>query len=185
MNTKNYFTIMCNCGCGNGYCFKNDFDVIWIEALNSCFSSKQEAIGSKYLEKVKHIQRILKGKNIYLNEICLNEEELKEFLKHLEKLISTLPDEDTQDVLEAKQDAKRATLNISCIEYSASQKKMLWDVDTLTFSLSLKSKLTIKDVLTNKEYRQYDTTITKKECVIFIRKARKYLDKMLQLKKKS
>ena len=34
-----------------------------------------------------------------------------------------------------------------------------------------------KDLITNKEYRQYNTTMTKKECLTFIKKAKRFLKK--------
>lgn len=177
MKDKEKFIVTCNCGCGNSYIFRSNFDLIWIEGLISLFYSKQEKTFYKFKDKIKYIHKINKNKPIYLNEICLSEEDLKEFLENFKHIVETLPNEETEYVLESKNEKFKTKLHLSC-------SKLMFSNESLIFTLGLKSNLSIFDIIFNKEFRQYDTTITKNEAIIFIKKAEKFINKMLKEKKK-
>ena len=74
-----------------------------------------------------------------------------------------------EELEEYENDKTKSTLHLSCCDFDNENNKL--------FILDLKTKLTFKDLITNKEYRQYNTTMTKKECLTFIKKAKRFLKK--------
>lgn len=91
---------------------------------------------------------------------------MEEFLINLENLCKDLPNEKLE---EYENDKNRPTLHLSCLTFDDKTKPI--------FLLDLKSKLTFKDLITNKEYRQYNTVMTKQDCINFIKKAKRFLEK--------
>ena len=164
-----HFTINCNCNCGSSFTFYNDFGVIWVNALEDCFNSHQYNLSNlKYyiIDKFKYGSRLLKKQPIFIHDICLNKEEVEEFLMNLENLCKNLPNEKLE---EYENDVTRPTLHLSCISFDDKTKPI--------FILDLKSKLTFKDLIANKEYRKYNTIMTKQDCIDFIKKAKKFLER--------
>lgn len=161
-----HFTINCNCHCGNSFTFYNDFGVIWVDSLENCFYSHQYNFKYYIFDKFKYGCRLLKKQPIFINDICLNKEEVEEFLINLENLCKDLPNEKLE---EYENDKNRPTLHLSCLTFDDKTKPI--------FLLDLKSKLTFKDLIANKEYRQYNTVMTKQDCINFIKKAKRFLEK--------
>lgn len=163
---KNSFTINCNCYCGNSLTFYSDFGVIWVDALENCFYSHQNNFKNNLIDKFYNSIKLLNKKPIYIQDICLSKKEVENFLNNLEELCKNLPDEELE---EYENDKTKSTLHLSCCDFDNENNKL--------FILDLKTKLTFKDLITNKEYRQYNTTMTKKECLTFIKKAKRFLKK--------
>jgi hypothetical protein len=156
--------VTCNCGCGNGFVCKKAFGLVYIDAVSGTFSSEQESIFDKAKDKFGYIKTLAKKEKVYLHDICLSEKELEDFLDNLEEVANSHPDE-----FPDKEDVENETdkLHLSCFN----------DGHDLLFILDIKSDLTFKDILFNKEYRQYELYVTKETCLKFVGKARRFLDK--------
>ena len=77
-NCKNYSTMFCKCGCGDGVILKVEKDGVGasLQLVSSRFSSQQE---NSLIEKLKRIWCIIKNKEYRYFDILIDENELKEF----------------------------------------------------------------------------------------------------------
>ena len=150
---ENQIIITCNCGCQKGYTFINEFGCIWVTVTESNFYTKQNNFIQKIEEKTKNIIKLLNGRRIFLSEIIINEQELKELLELLKDIAPKINDEELDDEDRKNKNKSKIVLRDITDVYDSQRE----------FTIRLITPITLKDILLNKEFRSYDTYLTKKE----------------------
>ncbi|MCM1232306.1 MAG: hypothetical protein NC489_19460 [Ruminococcus flavefaciens] len=85
---RNYKTMFCKCGCGNGVILKADNDKdfgVSLQLVSDNFYSTQNGLYN-FLEKIKRIWYIIKGKEYCYFDILVNPKELQEFKEFVSRL---------------------------------------------------------------------------------------------------
>lgn len=165
LKEKNKVILSCNCcnniGCGNLIIFTQAHDRIWISCNVSEFHIKQFDFKYFLEKKLERIKRSLKNKYNYFGEVILSEEELKDFLQYLKKITLEIKEED-----EYKEKTK---LNIT------KERQVIKNNEYIDFIVNLKGKISLLEILKNKEYKYYETSYSKKEMLKYIEKLEKQL----------
>ena len=160
----NQVIVTCNCDCKEGYVFTNKYGLIWVDTISSNFYSKQSSLYFNLKGKLEKIETLCKRKPIFIEDIVVKESELKELLVQLKKLSSEM-DENLR--LYSKE--KKSVLYLKNITHDLNGED--------EYILEFKTSMTLRDILTGKEYRSYDSNFTKEEILLFIKRAERLLKK--------
>lgn len=158
---ENSILITCNCGCGNSFKFSILDSVLYIDALASIFSAKQDRIKDRIKEKYNFIKKKIQKKPIYQDGIILDEDEFKEFLDKLKIIVDTMG-EDKQDASICQDEEKSA---IHVIKMNIANEHILYDID-------LRIRLNTKNLMLH-QHRAYETYFSKEQMLNFIKNMEK------------
>lgn len=166
---ENQVIVTCNCGCKEGYIFTNKYGLIWVDTISSNFYTKQNSLYYKLKEKLERVLVLSKRKSVFLGEIILKEDEVKELLSLLKKLASEIDETEFDEDLQEYSKKKKSTLYLKNITDEFSEEN--------EYTLEFKTPMTLKDILTSREYRSYDSDFTKEEILLFIKRAERLINK--------
>ena len=88
-NNRDYKTMFCKCGCGNGVVLKayNDKDFgVSLQLVSNNFYTGRNNCRNSFKEKVKRIWYILIGKEYCYFDLLIEPKELQEFKEFVAKL---------------------------------------------------------------------------------------------------
>lgn len=86
---RNYKTMFCKCGCGNGVILKTDNDKdlgVSLQLVSDIFYSGHNNGRYSFKEKIKRIWYIIKGKEYRYFDIFITPKELQEFKEFVSRL---------------------------------------------------------------------------------------------------
>lgn len=160
-NNEKGLIISCHCGCGSSLNFFASDSVLYVDALESNFSTVQSKLKSRIQDKCKLMWKKFQNKPIYQHGIILMEDEFNEFIENLKRVTEIL-EEDEEDCLICK-DEEKSAIHIT---------KMTFPNDEFAYDIDLRVRLHTKNLLLN-EHRAYETYFTKKEMKNFIKNIEK------------
>lgn len=156
-SNDNGLIVTCNCGCGTSMNFNLSYGIIYVDALESTFSTAQSKMRYRIVDKCKLMWTKFQNKPIYKHGIILTEEEFRDFLDALKKIVSNMEDADEADLN-----------NCSDEEKSAIHVTKMYITDEITeYAIDLRIRLNAKNLLL-KEHRAYETYFTKNQLEKFI-----------------
>lgn len=158
---KNSILLTCNCECGNSLKFIVSDSVLYVDALASTFSTKQDKIKYRVKEKCSFIKNKIQKKPIYQNGLILDEEEFKNFLEDL-KIIVDAMNENEEDALICQEKDKSA---IHITKMKITEEHILYDIN-------LRLCMNTKDLLLH-QHRAYETYFSKDQMRTFIQNMEK------------
>ncbi len=156
-NNENGVVISCNCGCGTSLNFFAYDSVLYVDALDSTFSTAQSKMRYRIKDKCKLMHNRFQKKPIHQHEILLKENEFKEFLENLKRITELLKEED-EDCLICD-DSEKSAIHIT---------KMKLPNEEVIYSVDLRIRLNTKNLIFN-QHRAYETYFTKKQMQNFIK----------------
>ena len=135
--------ILCDCGCDNGFVFKYDGDIVYIDAIRGAFYSEQFSI----IGTIKGKARLLRGENPWILGACVKRKQVEEIIGFLKECKCADEPVDNDGYL-SLEDAINTPFDLP---------------ENEMYDLLLNSKQSRKEILKNREYRACEILLNEEE----------------------
>lgn len=161
MLTDNVFTLLCSCGCDNGFVFKELDGNIYVSSISSDFYTHQNLnkILHCFIKNIKEYTLVKNHKKSIVKEVCLKKEDIENLLKYLEKVFPTLNDDKVDNITKLRvfkevfEEYNYTDYSIELLLATKNPKKIFFNV-----------------------HRKYELVLNKKETLRLIKSCKKSLE---------